>query len=114
MARSSIKCFSSAALFKASARKVGQAAPRFRPLLSADVCHRAAAMSVSSAPVMTPPECLSRPLQFPNKLLMGAGPSNAPPRVLEAQALPLLGHLHPDYTQVWFSAICFHRDLGEN
>lgn len=102
MARSSIKCFSSAALFKASARKVGQAAPRFRPLLSADVCHRAAAMSVSSAPVMTPPECLSRPLQFPNKLLMGAGPSNAPPRVLEAQALPLLGHLHPDYTQVWF------------
>ena len=31
---------------------------------------------------------------------MGPGPSNAPPRILAANALPLLGHLHPEFVQV--------------
>jgi len=31
----------------------------------------------------------------PDRLLMGPGPSNAHPSVLAAQALPLLGHMHP-------------------
>ena len=46
------------------------------------------------------PECLFRPLNFPMKTLLGPGPSNCPPRVLAASALPMLGHLHPDFTQV--------------
>lgn len=31
---------------------------------------------------------------------MGPGPSNAHPRVLAAQALPLLGHMHPPFLKV--------------
>lgn len=38
--------------------------------------------------------------QVPNRLLMGPGPSNAPPRVLLAQALPLLGHMHPPFMKI--------------
>ncbi|XP_052760161.1 alanine--glyoxylate aminotransferase-like [Mya arenaria] len=53
----------------------------------------------SEAPT-PPPECLSRPLNFPFKTLMGPGPSNCPPRVLAASALPMLGHLHPEFTQI--------------
>lgn len=40
---------------------------------------------------------LSGPIKVPNRLLMGPGPSNAHPRVLNAQGLPLLGHLHPPF-----------------
>lgn len=36
----------------------------------------------------------------PQRLLMGPGPSNAHPRVLQAMAAPLLGHLDPDFLQV--------------
>ena len=50
--------------------------------------------------LMAPPECFKTPMQVPQKLLMGPGPSNAPKRVLEANALPLLGHLHPEFIQV--------------
>ncbi len=32
---------------------------------------------------------------LPERLLLGPGPSNAPPRVLDALARPLLGHLDP-------------------
>ena len=35
-----------------------------------------------------------------SRLLMGAGPSNFDPRVLEAMAAPMLGHLDPDFLQV--------------
>lgn len=31
---------------------------------------------------------------------MGPGPSNAHPRVLVAQGLPLLGHLHPPFLKI--------------
>ncbi len=34
------------------------------------------------------------------KLLMGPGPSNAHPRVLNAMSAPLLGHLDPDFLEV--------------
>lgn len=47
-----------------------------------------------------PPECLLRPMNFPMKTLMGPGPTNCPPRVLNASAMPLLGHLHPEFTQI--------------
>jgi alanine-glyoxylate transaminase/serine-glyoxylate transaminase/serine-pyruvate transaminase len=32
-------------------------------------------------------------LEVPRRFLMGPGPANADPRVLNAQALPLLGHM---------------------
>ncbi|XP_046650671.1 alanine--glyoxylate aminotransferase-like [Daphnia pulicaria] len=47
-----------------------------------------------------PPQCLSRPIEVPSKLLMGAGPSNAAENVLKAGSLPLLGHLHTEFTQI--------------
>jgi len=31
---------------------------------------------------------------------MGPGPANAHPRVLAAQTLPLLGHMHPPFLKV--------------
>lgn len=33
-------------------------------------------------------------LEVPKRYLMGPGPANADPRVLNAQALPLLGHMY--------------------
>ncbi|XP_033764057.1 serine--pyruvate aminotransferase-like [Pecten maximus] len=47
-----------------------------------------------------PPASLLHPMNFPRKLLMGPGPSNCPPRILNASALPVLGHLHPEFTQI--------------
>lgn len=49
---------------------------------------------------VAPPACLKGPLQVPSKLLMGPGPSNSPPQVLQAMVQPLLGHLHPEFTQI--------------
>ncbi|KAJ9586695.1 hypothetical protein L9F63_019733 [Diploptera punctata] len=42
------------------------------------------------------PGVLQKPLSVPDKLLMGPGPSNCPPRVLHAMSLPVLGHLHQE------------------
>ncbi|XP_053379280.1 alanine--glyoxylate aminotransferase-like isoform X2 [Mercenaria mercenaria] len=56
-------------------------------------------MSTSPTPT-PPPQCLMKPINVPMKTLMGPGPSNCPPRVLNANALPLLGHLHPEFTQI--------------
>ncbi|KAK3698015.1 hypothetical protein RRG08_064932 [Elysia crispata] len=50
--------------------------------------------------VADPPACLFKPLNVPHKLLMGPGPSNAYPRVLAAQSLPLLGHLQKEFHEV--------------
>jgi alanine-glyoxylate transaminase / serine-glyoxylate transaminase / serine-pyruvate transaminase len=35
-------------------------------------------------------------LQLPNRILLGPGPSNVHPRVLQAMLTPMLGHLDPD------------------
>ena len=56
--------------------------------------------SSASSGTISPPENLLRPLELPSKTLMGPGPSNCPPRVLKASSLPMLGHLHPEFTQV--------------
>lgn len=37
---------------------------------------------------------------MPSRLLMGPGPANAHPRVLAAQSLPLLGHMHPPFIKI--------------
>lgn len=36
-------------------------------------------------------------LEVPKRYLMGPGPANADPRVLNAQALPLLGHMYVEH-----------------
>ena len=47
-----------------------------------------------------PPSNLKQSINVPQKTLMGPGPSNVSDRVLKAQALPVLGHLHPEFCQV--------------
>lgn len=49
---------------------------------------------------ITPPESLKKPLEVPEKLMMGPGPSNYPQRVRDAMCKPILGHLHPETLQV--------------
>lgn len=39
-------------------------------------------------------------IDVPSRLLMGPGPANAHPRILAAQALPLLGHMHPPFLHI--------------
>ena len=39
-------------------------------------------------------------IDVPRRFLMGPGPANADPRVLAAQALPLLGHMHPPFLKI--------------
>lgn len=48
------------------------------------------------------PPSLSKPMDIPAKMLMGAGPSNAADAVLNAGAQPLLGHLHTEFIKVSF------------
>ncbi|NXV30193.1 SPYA protein, partial [Rissa tridactyla] len=47
-----------------------------------------------------PPQSLLRPLAVPERLLLGPGPSNVPPRILAAGGRQLLGHMHPEVLQV--------------
>ncbi|XP_025892212.1 serine--pyruvate aminotransferase [Nothoprocta perdicaria] len=49
---------------------------------------------------VAPPPRLLQPLAVPQRLLLGPGPSNAPPRVLAAASHQLLGHMHPEILQV--------------
>ena len=56
-----------------------------------------------SALDVSPPEVLKNPIFVPQKLLMGPGPSNVTKRVLEAQALPTLGHLHTEFCKVIYA-----------
>lgn len=44
--------------------------------------------------------CAAPHVQVPSRLLMGPGPTNAWPRVLAAQSLPLLGHMHPPFMTI--------------
>merc|ERR1711973_256537 len=57
-------------------------------------CRRMSSLSVASPP------SLAVPINVPGKTLTGPGPSNVSERVLQAQALPTLGHLHPEFTKV--------------
>ncbi len=45
--------------------------------------------------VKEPPQ--KGPMRLPARVLMGPGPSDVPPRVLEAMAMPLIGHLDPAF-----------------
>lgn len=61
---------------------------------------RIANIATMMSTVSNAPESLLKPMVLPQKLLMGPGPSNCPPRILNASALPMLGHLHPEFTKV--------------
>lgn len=49
-----------------------------------------------------PPKVLKNPLKIPKKKLMGPGPSNCSPRVLNALGQNVLGHMHSEVFQVRF------------
>ncbi|EIE23124.1 alanine-glyoxylate transaminase [Coccomyxa subellipsoidea C-169] len=51
-------------------------------------------------PEITPSRLFDTPIKVPSRLLMGPGPVNAHPRVLAAQTLPLLGHMHPPFFSI--------------
>ncbi len=56
---------------------------------------------MSTASAISPDPTGNTPaLRPPERTLMGPGPSNTPPRVLAALALPTLGHLDPAYLQI--------------
>ncbi|CAL5222062.1 g4362 [Coccomyxa viridis] len=50
-----------------------------------------------STPQITQSALENTPIKVPQRYLMGPGPGNAHPRVLAAQSLPLLGHMHPAF-----------------
>lgn len=50
--------------------------------------------------LMPPPEALLKPLSVPDRLLLGPGPSNCPPRILSAGGRQLIGHVHKEMIQV--------------
>lgn len=54
-----------------------------------------------------PPQSLLRPLAVPERLLLGPGPSNVPPRILAAGGRQLLGHMHPEVLQVSYPSPAF-------
>jgi alanine-glyoxylate transaminase/serine-glyoxylate transaminase/serine-pyruvate transaminase len=47
-----------------------------------------------------PPQVLKQPLKVPQKTLMGPGPSNCSPRVMNAISQPILGHMHPEIFKI--------------
>ncbi|XP_068176562.1 alanine--glyoxylate and serine--pyruvate aminotransferase a isoform X2 [Antennarius striatus] len=46
------------------------------------------------------PKCLQKPLAVPQRHMFGPGPSNVPPRIIEAGAKPVIGHMHPELLQI--------------
>src|SRR3954467_9657036 len=43
---------------------------------------------------------VSRMIEIPQRILLGPGPSDVPPRVLEALARPTIGHLDPVFLKI--------------
>ncbi|XP_075616725.1 alanine--glyoxylate aminotransferase isoform X1 [Balearica regulorum gibbericeps] len=70
------------------------------PLLQARLLGMAKRAMAASLLRVPPPQGLLRPLAVPERLLLGPGPSNVPPRILAAGGRQLLGHMHPEVLQV--------------
>ncbi|XP_028300373.1 alanine--glyoxylate and serine--pyruvate aminotransferase a [Gouania willdenowi] len=47
-----------------------------------------------------PPQSLREALKVPDRYMFGPGPSNVPPRILEAGARPVIGHMHPEIFEI--------------
>ncbi len=50
-------------------------------------------------------------LNPPPRLLMGPGPVNADPRVLQAMSMPLLGQFDPDFTSYMNEVMALYRGV---
>ncbi|MEA2269873.1 MAG: alanine-glyoxylate transaminase / serine-glyoxylate transaminase / serine-pyruvate transaminase [Solirubrobacteraceae bacterium] len=59
---------------------------------------------------MTPNSSLS-PLDPPERLLAGPGPSNVSPKVLEAMQKPMLSHLDPDMHDILLEVVDYQRQV---
>jgi alanine-glyoxylate transaminase/serine-glyoxylate transaminase/serine-pyruvate transaminase len=59
---------------------------------------------------MTPNSALP-PLNPPERLLAGPGPSNVSPNVLEAMQKPMLGHLDPDLHDILLEVVDYQRQV---
>ncbi|KAF8062065.1 Agxt [Scenedesmus sp. PABB004] len=76
-----------------------QAAARLLPFGARAFAHAARAGEVVGT-VSNAHRAASSVMEVPQRLLMGPGPANAHPRILAAQALPLLGHMHPPFLKI--------------
>lgn len=81
-------------------RAAAWSSPRLPPL--SFIRHRAMSGPNLWVP---PPTVLQQPLAVPDRLLLGPGPSNVPPRILAAGGRQLIGHVHKEMFQV--------RTIGE-
>lgn len=70
------------------------------PLLWSRLLGMARCAMATSLLHVPPPQGLLRPMAVPERLLLGPGPSNVPPRILAAGGRQLLGHMHPEVLQV--------------
>ncbi|XP_021142053.1 alanine--glyoxylate aminotransferase isoform X2 [Columba livia] len=70
------------------------------PLLRAQLLGAARHTMATNLLHVPKPQGLLRPLVVPERLLLGPGPSNVPPRILAAGGRQLLGHMHPEVLQV--------------
>jgi len=70
-----------------------------RILASFALPHARRPVSPAMAPI-PPPDVLFKPLQVPKKLLLGPGPSNPHPAIIEAMTQPILGYLHPEFLEI--------------
>ncbi|KAM9127633.1 alanine--glyoxylate aminotransferase [Pangshura tecta] len=82
-----------------SASRVLQATARASLRLPVLPAPRYRAMS-SQQLLVPPPAVLQQPLAVPDRLLLGPGPSNVPPRILTAGGRQLIGHLHKEMFQI--------------
>lgn len=75
--------------------RTARVAPGVRKLHSGSIT-----MERHGSLTILPPASLSVPLSVPQKLLLGAGPGNCPPRILHAGSQPLLGLLDADMVRI--------------
>lgn len=55
---------------------------------------------MSTHTIVPPPQALLQPLNVPQRLMLGPGPSNVSPRVQAAGALQMIGHMHPEMFEI--------------
>ncbi|XP_069583833.1 alanine--glyoxylate aminotransferase [Ranitomeya imitator] len=55
---------------------------------------------MSTHTIVPPSPALQQPLHVPQRLMLGPGPSNVPPRVQAAGAQQVIGHMHPEMFQI--------------
>ncbi|KAM9315360.1 alanine--glyoxylate aminotransferase [Gastrophryne carolinensis] len=55
-----------------------------------------ASVRMASKSTVPPSPALLLPMQVPQRLMLGPGPSNVPPRIQAAGALNVIGHMHPE------------------